>query len=204
MNFYREQVLPHLLHFAMRRSDLAEYRMRLIPQATGRVLEIGIGSGLNLPYYGAHVERVLGLDPSSKLLAMIRNAADKGSVPVELIEGSAEEIPLARQSIDTIVSTWTLCSVPDVARSVRDMRRVLKPDGRLLFVEHGLSPDRNVRAWQNRVTPLWERIGGGCHLNRPVDSILKAGGLRLERLETGYIKGPKILTFMFEGSARTA
>jgi len=202
MSFYQEHVLPYLLHLAMRRSDLAEYRARLIPQATGRVLEIGIGSGLNLPFYGTSVEQVIGLEPSPKLLAMTRNTASQCVIPVELIEGSAEAIPLDSQSIDTVVITWTLCSIPDVARSLNEMRRVIKPGGRLLFVEHGLSPDPNVRAWQDRITPLWKRIGGGCHLNRPIDSILKTGGFRFDRLDVGYMEGPKLMTFMFEGSAQ--
>lgn len=202
MSFYREHVLPYLLQRAMRRSDLAEYRVRLIPQATGRVLEIGIGSGLNLPFYSTNVDQVFGLEPSPKLLAMTRNAAGKSVVPVELIEGSAEAIPLDRQSIDTVVITWTLCSIPDAANSLREMRRVLKPGGRLLFVEHGLSPDPNVRVWQNRITPLWKRIGGGCHLNRPINSIIKTGGFHFDRLDTGYMKGPKLMTYMFEGTAQ--
>jgi ubiquinone/menaquinone biosynthesis C-methylase UbiE len=202
MSFYREHILPSLLQLTMRRSDLAEYRARLIPQATGRVLEIGIGSGLNLPFYSSNVDRVFGLEPSPKLLTMARNMVNKSVVPVELIEGSAEAVPLDRHSVDTVVTTWTLCSIPDAASSLQEIRRVLRPGGRLLFVEHGLSPDPDVRAWQNRITPFWKRIGGGCHLNRPIDSFLKTGGFRFDRLDMGYMKGPKLMTFMFEGAAR--
>jgi ubiquinone/menaquinone biosynthesis C-methylase UbiE len=202
MSFYREHILPHLLQLAMRRSDLAEYRARLIPQATGRVLEIGIGSGLNLPFYSSNVDRMFGLEPSPKLLTMARNMVNKSVVPVELIEGSAEAVPLDRQSIDTVVITWALCSIPDAASSLQEIRRVLRPGGRLLFVEHGLSPDPDVRAWQNRITPLWKQIGGGCHLNRPIDAIIKTGGFHIDRLDTGYMKGPKLMTFMFEGAGR--
>ncbi len=122
---------------------------------------------------------------------------------MELIEGSAERIPLDNRSIDTVVTTWTLCSIPDVQSALREMRRVLKPGGRLLFVEHGRAPDRGVAVWQDRLTPLWRRIGGGCHLNRAVDDLLETSGFKIERIEHGYMRGPKAIAFMYEGSART-
>jgi ubiquinone/menaquinone biosynthesis C-methylase UbiE len=186
----------------MRQRNLAAYRARVVPAAQGRVLEIGIGSGLNLPYYGTAVERVIGLDPSPKLLAMAREAARQTAIPLQLIENSAETIPLYNRSIDTVVTTWTMCSIPDVQRALGEMRRVLKPGGHLLFVEHGRSPDPSVRRWQDRLTPLWRRVGGGCHLNRAVSELVESAGLRIERLKTGYMRGPKPMTFMYEGSAR--
>jgi len=202
MSFYQEQIVPLLISLAMRQKNLAAYRRRVVPAAEGRVLEIGVGSGLNLPLYGANVRQVIGLDPSAKLLRMARRAGSRVARPVEFVEGSAEQIPLETASVDTVVMTWTLCSIPDPVGALRDMRRVLKPGGRLLFVEHGLAPDPNVVRWQDRLTPVWKRIGGGCHLNRAIGSLIERAGFRLDRLETGYMRGPKPLTFMYEGSAQ--
>ncbi len=142
------------------------------------------------------------MDSSPELLAMARRSATRTNVPVELVEGSAEAIPLDDGSVDTVLTTWTLCSIPDAKHALLEMRRVLKPGGRLLFAEHGFSPDANVRRWQDRLTPLWKRIGGGCHLNRPISALIAAAGFRLERLETRYMKGPKPMTFLYEGVAR--
>lgn len=202
MGLYQDHVLPRLIHLLMRQRNLAAYRARIIPAAQGRVLEIGIGSGLNLPYYGKTVEQVVGLDPAPKLLAMAREAARRTAIPLDLIEDSAEAIPLDNGSIDTIVTTWTMCSIPDVRRALSEMRRILKPEGRLLFVEHGRSPDPGVRGWQDRLTPVWRRVGGGCHLNRAIGELIEGAGFRIERMETGYMRGPKPMTFMYEGSAR--
>jgi ubiquinone/menaquinone biosynthesis C-methylase UbiE len=202
MSFYQDRILPHLVHLSMRQRNLVPYRTRLISHAEGRVLEIGIGSGLNLPYYSARAERVIGLDPSPKLLAMTREAAQRAAVRVELIEGSAEEIPLHNRSIDTVVTTWTMCSIPDVQSALGEMRRVLKPGGYLLFVEHGRSPDLGVRRWQDRLTPIWRCISGGCHLNRAISERIESAGFRIEQVETGYMRGPRPMTFMYEGSAR--
>ncbi len=204
MSFYEERILPHLINLAMRQRNLLPYRRRVIPGAEGRVLEIGIGSGLNLPLYGHKTEHLIGLDPSPKLLGMARDATRNATIPVELVEGSAEAIPLDNSSIDTVVTTWTLCSIPNARAALGEMRRVLKPDGRLLFVEHGRSPDDHVRRWQDRLTPAWKRIGGGCHLNRAINELIEGSGFRIERLDHGYMKGPKPMTFMYEGSARSA
>lgn len=202
MGFYQYRILPHLIHLTMRRGDLVAYRQRVIPAAEGRVLEIGVGSGLNLPLYTDKAERVIGLDPSPQLLEMARAVRDRAARPVELLEGSAEAIPLEDRSIDTVVTTWTLCTIPEVGRALAEMRRVLRPGGQLLFVEHGRSPDRGVRRWQDRLNPMWKRIGGGCNLNRGIAELIETAGFRMDRLETGYIKGPKPMTFMYEGSAR--
>jgi ubiquinone/menaquinone biosynthesis C-methylase UbiE len=200
MGFYQDQIVPLLINLAMRRQDLAAYRSRIVPAAEGRVLEIGIGSGLNLPFYSRRVEQVLGLDPSPKLLAMARQANRK-SRTVAFIEGSAEQIPLEKGTIDSIVMTWALCSIPDPARALREIHRVLKPTGHLLFVEHGRAPDPNVVRWQDRLTPIWKRVSGGCHLNRAMGSLIEAAGFQFNHLETGYMRGPKPMTFMYEGSA---
>ena len=202
MGFYQDQIVPLLINWSMRQKNLAAYRARIIPAAEGRVLEIGIGSGLNLPFYSRNGVRVIGLEPSPRLLAMARQVERTGNGSVEFIEGSAEAIPLQDASVDTVVTTWTLCSIPDALRALRDMRRVLRPGGHLLFVEHGRAPDPNVIWWQDRLTPVWKRLGGGCHLNRAIETLIEGAGFQFDRLETGYMRGPKPMTFMYEGSAR--
>jgi ubiquinone/menaquinone biosynthesis C-methylase UbiE len=202
MSFYDERILPWLIDLVMRRRDLAPYRMRAISAATGRVLEVGIGSGLNLPLYGASANEIIGLDPSAKLLAMADEAAGRSATPLKLIEGSAESIPLERGTIDTVVTTWTMCSVPAIEQALGEMRRVLKPGGRLLFVEHGRAPQARVRWWQDYLDPAWKRIAGGCHLNRPIAALVADAGFDVERLENSYMPGPKPMSYMYEGSAR--
>ena len=202
MGFYQNQVVPLLTSLSMRNENLAAYRQRVVPEAAGRVLEIGIGPGLNLPLYSPKiVQQVIGIEPSPKLLDMARRVERHG-LSVDLVEGSAEEIPLENASVDTVVTTWTLCTIPDVDGALRQMRRVLKPSGRLLFVEHGRAPDSKVVWWQDRLTPIWKTIGGGCHLNRPISSLIECAGFRIERLKTSYMPGPKPMTFMYEGSAQ--
>jgi ubiquinone/menaquinone biosynthesis C-methylase UbiE len=159
---------------------------------------------VNLPIYGAQVAEVVGLEPSPRLIAMARRVADRASAPVTLMTGSAESLPLDTASVDTVVTTWTLCSIPDALRALSEMRRVLRDDGQLLFVEHGLAPEPGVRAWQNRLTPLWRRFSGGCHLNRPIRSLIDTGGFQVTQLETGYMKGPRPMTYIYEGRARPA
>jgi ubiquinone/menaquinone biosynthesis C-methylase UbiE len=202
MSFYNNIILPRLCDIAMRNKHFLPYRKRVIGAAQGRVLEIGVGSGLNLPFYRSSASEILGLEPGPRLIAMARREARTSSVPVTFIEGSAESIPLDNGCIDTVVTTWTLCTIPQAPTALAEMRRVLKPSGSLLFVEHGLSPDEGVRKWQNFLTPVWRRLAGGCHLNRPITALIESAGFRLDRLETGYIPGPKPMTFLYEGSAR--
>jgi ubiquinone/menaquinone biosynthesis C-methylase UbiE len=202
MSFYSNCVVPHLVHLAMRNQRLLPYRERVISAAQGRVLEIGIGSGLNLPYYSTQVKELIGLEPAPRLLAMARDASSRVSLPVTFIEASAETIPLDDRTIDTVVTTWTLCTIPAAIQALGEMRRVLKPGGQLLFVEHGLAPDASVRRWQNWLTPAWKRIGGGCHLNRPIQSLIEQAGFSFMQLETGYMQGPKPMVFLYQGCAR--
>jgi len=204
VSFYGRRILPCLTHLAMRQRQLGTWRGRVVPAAEGRVLEVGIGSGLNLPFYADRVERVIGIDPSPELLAMARKTIAQAPVPVVLLHGSAEAMPLEDGSVDTVVTTWTLCTIPDAVRALVEMRRVLSPGGRLLFVEHGRAPEAAIRRWQDGLTPLWRRCAGGCHLNRPIDRLIEGAGFRIERLETGYAKGPKPMAFMYEGAARGA
>ena len=202
MGVYQEHIVLHLVNLAMRNRQLAPYRERTIRLAGGRVLEIGVGSGLNLPLYTDRAKEILGLDPHPKLLAM---ASEKPrSIPSKLIEGSAESIPLDDASVDAVVSTWSLCTIRDVGAALAEIRRVVKPDGQLLFVEHGLAPEDSVQRWQNRLTPLGKRLAGGCHLNRPISSLIEDAGFHITQVQTGYMPGPKPMTFTYEGSARPA
>jgi len=201
MGFYNDYILPRLLDLAMSNKQLLPFRERVIGAAEGRVLEIGVGSGRNLPFYRSPTKEILALEPSPKLVTMARGVADS-AVPVHFLEASAETIPLDDGTIDSVVTTWTLCSIPQAASALGEMRRVLRPGGQLLFAEHGLAPSASVRWWQDRLTPSWQRISGGCHLNRPIRSMIEDAGFRIHRIETGYIPGPKPMTFMYEGSAR--
>jgi len=202
MGFYSDRIVPILTDLSMRNRELRPYRERIVGAAEGRVLEIGVGSGRNLFLYPARVQRVIGIDPSRKLLAMAREAA-RGTVrDIELLEGSAAAIPLEKASIDTIVSTWSLCSIADAPRALGEMLRVLKPGGRFLFVEHGRAPDASVRWWQDRLTPIWKRLGGGCHLNRAIAELIGDAGFQIESLNTGYMRGPNPMAFINEGTAR--
>lgn len=202
MGLYDRWILPRLLDLAMRNKEVRRQREKLVPRAAGRVLEIGAGSGLNLPFYGSGVERLYAVDPSAPLLEMARRKA--APFPVEFIERSAEALPLESGSVDTVLSTWTLCTVPDAARALREARRVLAPGGRLLFVEHGHAPDPSVAAWQKRLDPYWTRIAGGCHLDRRIDRLVREAGFELDQLENEYLKGPRPFTYTYRGSARPA
>jgi ubiquinone/menaquinone biosynthesis C-methylase UbiE len=201
MSFYDRRVLPWLIELCMRNKEARRYRERVIPQATGRVLEVGVGSGLNIPFYGTTVDHLFALEPSPELRKMAGRRTRGARFTVEFLDRSAEEIPLERGSVDTVVTTWTLCTIPDAIGALREMKRVLKPGGLLLFVEHGLAPDASVQAWQHRLNPLWNRIGGGCNLNRKIDELIVRSGFRLAELETEYVKGLKPMSFTYSGRA---
>lgn len=202
MGFYQRHVLPRLLHMAMRQDVLVPLRRRVVGAAAGRVLEVGIGSGLNLALYGAAVQSVVGLEPSAELLRMARERAGTAAVPVELLEGVAERVPLEDASVDTVVTTWTLCTIPDAPRALAELRRVLRPGGALLFVEHGRAPEPGVARWQDRLDPVWGCIAGGCHLNRQIDALIAENGFRIEALAHSRLPGPRTHTYLYEGSAR--
>jgi ubiquinone/menaquinone biosynthesis C-methylase UbiE len=201
MGIYGNRILPALTDLAMRNQELRPFRERVAGGAEGRVLDLGIGPGLNLPFYSGRATQILGIDPSPRLLARAGARSGTAAVPVTLVEGSAEQIPLAGASVDTVVMTWVACSIPDVERALAEVRRVLRPGGRLLFVEHGRAPQAGVARWQDRLTPLWRRVMGGCHLNRKIDDLIATAGFRVDRLECGYIPGPRIMTFLYEGAA---
>jgi SAM-dependent methyltransferase len=201
MDFYERWILPPLLDLVMRRKDLTKYRVAAVAAARGRVLEIGVGSGLNFRLYGKQVEIVYGLDPSERLLAIAKRRAAASPAPVELLLGSATAIPLDNNTIDTVVMTWTLCSIPDPSAALREMRRVLKPDGNLCFVEHGLSPEPGVERWQRRLNPPWRCIAGGCNLDRKMDDLIRQAGFNLTNLHEEYAPGPRAMSYMYQGCA---
>jgi ubiquinone/menaquinone biosynthesis C-methylase UbiE len=201
MAFYSHHVLPRLINFAMARAELARLRAVHVPAARGVVLEAGIGSGLNLPFYTAEVTKLYGVDPSAELLALARPKTRGLGFPVELLRQEAERIPLETGSVDTVVMTWSLCSIRDPVSALRELHRVLKPGGALIFIEHGLAPDAGVRKWQNRLTPIWRRLAGGCHLDRKMDDLIRGAGFKIASVEMGYAPGPRFATYTYEGRA---
>jgi len=202
MSLYVRYVLPRLLDLAMRNSEVARYRADLVPRARGAVLEIGIGSGLNLPFYGERVERLTGIDPSRELLAMTRKKTRRAGFAVELISGSAEDMPVADESVDCAVTTFSLCTIPAPLTALHEVKRALKPGGELLFAEHGLAPDPAVERWQHRLNPCWTRLAGGCNLDRRIDALLARAGFEIVEIERGYARGPKPLAYVYSGVAR--
>jgi ubiquinone/menaquinone biosynthesis C-methylase UbiE len=202
LGIYGRLILPRLIHAGMRHRRLEPLRARQVAEAHGRVLEVGIGSGLNLPFYRRDIDEVIGIDPSVELLAMARRHTAWLHFPVKLLHGPAEALPIEDGSIDSVVMTWTLCSVAEPGRVLAEIRRVLRPGGALVFVEHGRAPERRVRRWQDRLTPAWRRLAGGCHLNRPIAPLIEQAGFTLGELETGYlVKGPRLATFHYLGRA---
>ena len=202
MGFYREHILPRVVHCACSSRPAMRQRAKVVPRARGVVLEIGVGSGLNLPFYDpGRVTRVLGLDPSPAMLRRAEQAAGAVPLDVELLKAPAEAIPLDDHSVDTVLSTYTLCSIPDLAAALHEMARVLAPGGRLLFAEHGAAPDPGVHRWQRLVTPLWRRLGGGCRLDRRIPEHLEKAGFRIADLDTRYIPGWRPACFNYWGAA---
>ena len=202
MNLYDQHVLPHLIDFACGMGAVMKTRAQIVPQAEGRVLEIGIGSGLNLSFYDpAKVSVIVGVDPSAAMQKLARQRAAQISIPVEMVALELGQIQAADASFDSIVCTFTLCTIPDVMAALQEMRRVLKPGGKLLFSEHGLAPDLPVVRWQNRLTPLWKPFSGGCHLNRDIPALIRAGGFSIGQLDSSYLKGPRPMTWVSRGWA---
>jgi ubiquinone/menaquinone biosynthesis C-methylase UbiE len=201
MGIYREQLLPRITNLVMGSSDHVPIRQRVCAGLSGAVLEIGFGSGLNVPYYPEPVTRVYAVEPAAlgQRLGASRLAASP--VPVEFVGLDGQALPVESESIDHVLSTWTMCTIPDVSRALAEVRRVLRPGGTLHFVEHGLSPDARVARWQHRLTPLQRRVFGGCHLDRPIDALIAGSGLRVEALENYYTPGTKVDGYTFEGRA---
>lgn len=201
MGIYANRVLPHLIKAACGGEEAARQRRKVVPLATGRVLEVGMGPALNLPFYDrSKVEFVWGLEPSDGMRRLAASAVAATDLDVRWLDLPGEEIPLDDHSVDSIVLTYTLCTIPDYERALAQMRRVLKPGGTLLFSEHGEAPDEAVRVWQRRVDPIWTRVAGGCHLDRPIPKLIASAGFAVES-ESEYVPGPKIASFHSWGAA---
>ena len=203
MGFYDKYFMPRFINCACGTKPIMKQREKVVPLARGTVLEIGIGTGLNLPFYDAgKVERLIGLDPSEESWKLAGKRAAKLGFEVEFIGLPGEEIPLPDASVDTVLVTFALCTIPDPVRALQGMARVLRPGGSLVFCEHGRAPDERVRTWQDRLNPLWRRMAGGCNLNRDIPQLLGAGGFSVASLQTAYLPGtPKIAGFNYWGSA---
>jgi ubiquinone/menaquinone biosynthesis C-methylase UbiE len=203
MSFYTGRILPWLIDRGMRNRAIAKYRPRIPPQAEGRVLEIGVGAGLNIPFYTNKVRHLFALEPADYLRANAAEAAVSAPFPVTLIGAGAENIPLESGSIDTVVSTWSLCSIPGVETALQEMRRTLKPGGRLIFMEHGRAPDAEVARLQDRLAPVF-RLLAGCNPNRPMSELIADAGFRMTKLEASYLEGPRFIAYHYVGEARPA
>jgi len=204
MRWYDQHILPWLIDVACGLPMVQARRQALVPQARGRVLEIGMGTGRNLPFYDrSRLTQLVGVDPALQMHRLVQRRSQKAGIEVELVGLSAERLPLPDDSFDTVVCTYTLCSIPDPAAALHEVRRVLKPGGQFLFCEHGRTPDASLAQWQQRIEPLWKPLAGGCHLTRDVPLLLRDAGLNAQ-VEQGYIGGPRVLTYHYWGQAHKA
>jgi SAM-dependent methyltransferase len=202
MSFYERYVLPRCIDFSLSRPPVLRARARVLRGLYGEVLEIGFGSGLNLPFYPAEVTCVYAIDPSEGARKLAEPRLDRSPVQVEWSELDGQELALPTESIDCALSTFTLCTIADLPHALAEIRRVLKPRGLLHFLEHGRSPEHRIARWQDRLTPLQRRVAGGCHLNRPVADQLRAAGFCIDALDNYHLPGPKVMTYLYEGRAR--
>jgi ubiquinone/menaquinone biosynthesis C-methylase UbiE len=201
-DWYERHILPYLIDFACGVKPVRRQREKVVPLARGRVLEIGIGTGLNLPHYDkAKVHAIVGVDPALEMHRLARKRMQAAGLAVELVGLSAERIPVEDASFDTVLVTYTLCSIPDPLAALKEARRLLKRGGRLVFCEHGAAPDASVRRWQARLNPLWSKLAGGCRLDRDIPALLKSAGLESSDLQTAYLPGPRPLTYHYWGTA---
>ena len=204
MSFYDKYILPKVLNCTCASKPIRYQRDKIVPLAEGVVLDIGIGSGLNIPFYNkSKINYLYGLDPSKELLDMAKPIAKENQMKIEFLQCSAENIPLPDKSIDTVLITYTMCTIPDVALSNLEIMRVLKDDGKLLFCEHGLAPDKNIAKWQKRINPLWGKIAGGCNLNRDIPKLITSSGFKISNMEEMYLPStPKFAGYNYWGVAK--
>lgn len=203
MTIYQQYVLPKMLDMACGTGQVMKARAKILPQAVGEVLEIGIGSGLNLAFYDPkQVSSIIGIDPAAQMQTLAHKRAADINIPVETLAADIYGIDAESARFDTIVMTFTLCSIDDPIPALKEMARVLKPEGRLLFCEHGLAPDISVERWQRRLTPIWKPIAGGCHLDRDIAALIKAGGFAIESMNAKYLPGPRPMSYVYSGSAK--
>jgi ubiquinone/menaquinone biosynthesis C-methylase UbiE len=202
MGLYGNVIFPRILNAFMSTGQFKKQRSKLLSTVSGDILEIGFGTGLNLEFYPDHVRKITAIDPNAGMGSVAKRNIEKSGIEVESRVLSSENLPIEDNSFDSVVCTWTLCSIPDAAAALREVKRVLRPGGRFFFVEHGLAPDPAVQKWQHRLTPIQKVIGDGCHLNRPIDQMVTGEGFQLAELETFYVpKTPKFAGFMFRGIA---
>ncbi len=203
-SFYDRVILPRLLNCAMSQKHMARVRREIVRQISGDIVEIGFGSGLNLEHMSGDVRSVTAIDPSAELHRLATPRIDEASFEVIHTATSAEELPCESNSFDAALCTWSLCTIPDPRRALMELRRVLKPKGTFAFIEHGASPEANIKKWQDRINPIWNRIGGGCNLNRQPDQLIRECGFDVQHMEADYIPGPRVATYTFRGVARLA
>ena len=203
MSLYDKYILPSFLNCACGSKPINYQREKVVPQASGIILEVGIGSGLNIPFYDrAKVEKIIGLDPSIELHVMAKKTADQHNLAVDFIVGGAEKMDLPNDSVDTVLVTYTMCTIPDALSANKEMLRVLKPGGRLIFCEHGLAPDVGVSKWQSRIDPFWGKIAGGCHLNRNIPELIRSAGFQIQTMDEMYLPStPKFAGYNYWGVA---
>ncbi|MFQ6612290.1 MAG: class I SAM-dependent methyltransferase [Fidelibacterota bacterium] len=203
MKFYDKYILPRVVHIACSQNTISRQRQKIIPLAEGRILEIGFGSGLNLPFYDTtKVKHLWALDPSSEMRAITTESIETLPFNFEFLLSSAEEIPLENNTVDTVVVTYSLCTIPDVMAALKEIRRTLKIGGIFLFCEHGKAPELHIEKWQYRLNPLWKKLAGGCNLNRFIPGLIKKSGLNIKKLETMYLPGWKPASFNYWGYAK--
>ena len=203
MSLYDKYVLPKFLNCACGSNPVSRQRQKVVPLVEGKVLEVGVGSGLNLPFYDkSKIDELWGLDPSEELSDMARKVADRENIVVNFISSGAEEIPLPDSYFDSVLITYTMCTIPEVARANKEIKRVLKTGGKLIFCEHGEAPDENIRKWQKRINPFWGKLAGGCNINRKIPSLIQNAGFEIVELEEMYLpKTPKIAGYNYWGYA---
>lgn len=205
MSFYEDRILPHLINFACSAKPNQKQREKIVPLAVGDVLEIGFGSGLNIPFYDKRkVRKIWGLEPSEGMRRKAQSMVDASDLNIEFIDLPGESIPLEANSVDTVLVTYSLCTIPDAVAALDGMRRVLKEGGGLLYCEHGIAPDEKVRRWQRRLNPAWSRLAGGCNMDRDIPDLLTKGGFEIEVDERMYIPGLKMLCYNYWGRAKAA
>tara|TARA_B100000212_G_scaffold294482_1_gene237196 strand:+ start:275 stop:895 length:621 start_codon:yes stop_codon:yes gene_type:complete len=203
MSLYDKYVLPKFLNCACGSNPVSRQRQKVVPLVEGKVLEVGVGTGLNLPFYDkSKIDELWGLDPSEELSDMARKLADRENIVVNFISSGAEEIPLPDSYFDSVLITYTMCTIPEVARANKEIKRVLKRGGKLIFCEHGEAPDENIRKWQKRINPFWGKLAGGCNINRKIPSLIQNAGFEIVELEEMYLpKTPKIAGYNYWGYA---
>lgn len=204
MSFYEKYILPRFLNCACASEPITYQRKKVVPLAEGKILEVGIGSGLNLPFYNkSKIEEIWGIDPSEELNAMAKKVAIKEDINVNFITSSAEDIPFPNDYFDTVLITYTMCTIPSVLQANKEIRRVLKSSGKMIFCEHGVSPDENIKKWQKRLNSIWGKIAGGCNINRNIPMLIKSSGFKIVEMDEMYLpKTPRIAGYNYWGYAK--